>query len=219
MKIPFLSFDATNEEIREEMFKAFHDVYDSKWYILGNNVKKFEQEYAAFNHTNYCVGVSNGLDALYLCLKALGIGDGDEVIVPSNTYIATLLAVSYVGAKPVLVEPRKSTYNLNPDLLEEAITSKTKAIMPVHLYGQCCEMDEITKIANKHGLFVIEDNAQAHGALYNGKLTGSFGHINATSFYPGKSLGALGEAGAITTNRLDLAEKVKSFRNYGSDKK
>ncbi len=219
MKIPFLSFDVINEEIREDMFKAFHDVYDSKWYILGNNVKKFEQEYAAFNHTNYCVGVSNGLDALFLALKALGIGDGDEVIVPSNTYIATLLAVSYVGAKPVLVEPRISTYNLDPGLLEKAITPKTRAIMPVHLYGQCCEMEEITKIANKHGLFVIEDNAQAHGALYNGKLAGSFGHINATSFYPGKNLGALGDAGAITTNNLELAEKVKILRNYGSEKK
>ena len=219
MNIPFLSFDFSNEQIREEMFKAFQNVYDSKWYILGNNVEEFEKEYALFNRTKYCIGVSNGLDALYLSLKSLGIGNGDEVIVPSNTYIATLLAVSYVGATPVLVEPRLSTYNLNPELIESAITPKTKAILPVHLYGQCCEMDEIKRIAANYGLYIIEDNAQAHGAVYNNKLAGSFGNINATSFYPGKNLGALGDAGAITTDNFELSEKVKVLRNYGSQKK
>lgn len=219
MKIPFLSFDYTNDQIKAEMIKEFNDLFDSKWYILGSKVQKFEQEYASFNKTNYAIGVSNGLDALFLCLKALGIQEGDEVIVPSNTYIATLLAISYVGAKPILVEPRIDTYNLNPQLIEASITARTKAIMPVHLYGQCCEMEAILEIAKKHGLYVIEDNAQAHNATYKGLLTGSFGNINATSFYPGKNLGALGDAGAITTNDEALAEKVRMLRNYGSKKK
>jgi len=219
MNIPFLSFDFLNEQISSKMIDAFQDVFDSKWYILGDKVKKFEQQYAEFNKTNYCVGVSNGLDAIHLSLKALGIGKGDEVIVPSNTYIATLLAISYVGATHVLVEPKLSTYNIDIELLEKAISSKTKAILPVHLYGQCCEMDQIIEIAGKYGLYVIEDNAQAHGAMYNNKLAGSFGHVNATSFYPGKNLGALGDAGAITTDSLELAEKIKVLRNYGSEKK
>jgi dTDP-4-amino-4,6-dideoxygalactose transaminase len=163
--------------------------------------------------------VSNGLDALHLALRALEIGEGDEVIVPSNTFIATALAVSYTGAKPVFVEPRIDTYNLNPVLIEGAITPKTKAIMPVHLYGQCCEMEAITEIAKRRSLYVIEDNAQAQGATFNEKLTGTWGDINGTSFYPGKNLGALGDAGAITTNDEKLAEQVKMLRNYGSRRK
>ena len=219
MKIPFLSFDVANDLVRAEMTQAFQDVYESKWYVLGKYVQQFEQEYARFNEVKYAVGVSNGLDALYLSLKALGIGEGDEVIVPSNTYIATVLAVSYVGARPVFVEPRKETCNIDPNLIEAAITAQTKAIMPVHLYGQCCEMEEIMRIASKHDLFIIEDNAQSQGASYNGKLAGSFGNINGTSFYPGKNLGALGDAGAITTNDEQLARRINVLRNYGSQKK
>jgi dTDP-4-amino-4,6-dideoxygalactose transaminase len=219
MKIPFLSFESTNDQIRAEINSAFQEVFESKWYVLGQQVDRFEQAYAAFNQVEQCVGISNGLDALFISLKALGIKAGDEIIVPSNTYIATLLAVSYLGAKPVLVEPRIDTYNINPELIEAAITSKTKAIMPVHLYGQCCEMDAIMAIAKKHGLFVIEDNAQAQGASFTNKLTGSFGDLNGTSFYPGKNLGALGDAGAVTTNSNQLADKVRMLRNYGSQKK
>jgi dTDP-4-amino-4,6-dideoxygalactose transaminase len=219
MKIPFLSFDAINDQVRESAFSAFAKVFDSKWYILGKQVAQFEEAYSTFNRVNHCIGVSNGLDALFLSLKALGIKSGDEVIVPSNTYIATLLAVSYTGAKPVLVEPNHATFNINAGLIENAITSSTKAIMPVHLYGQCCEMDVIMGIAERYNLFVVEDNAQAQGASYKGKLAGSFGHVNGTSFYPGKNLGALGDAGAVTTNNKELAERIRILRNYGSEKK
>ncbi len=201
------------------MKEAFEKVYDSYWYVQGSELEVFEKAYATFNQTECAVGVANGLDALYLSLKALGIQPGDEVIVPSNTYIATVLAVSYLGATPVIVEPRLTTYNINPEFIEQAITPKTKAIMPVHLYGQACEMNAIMEIAHKHNLWVVEDNAQAHGSSYNGKLTGSFGHANGTSFYPGKNLGALGDAGAVTTNNTELAEKIKTLRNYGSSKK
>ena len=219
VKIPFLSFDAGNDRIRNEMIYAFQQVFESKWYVLGNYVQQFEKEYAAFNKVRHCVGVSNGLDALFLSLKALGVVENDEVIVPSNTYIATLLAVSYIGAIPVLVEPKIDTYNIDPEKIEAAITARTKAIMPVHLYGQCCEMKDIMAIAEKHGLFVIEDNAQSQGSSHYGQLAGSFGHINGTSFYPGKNLGALGDAGAVTTNDEELAKKVSVLRNYGSEKK
>lgn len=219
MKIPFLSFDETNTQIRDEIIKSFEEVYDGKWYILGQKLEKFEEEYARFNEVAHCAGISNGLDALFLSLKALGIGEGDEVIVPSNTFIATALAVSYTGAIPVPVEPCVRTYNLDPELIEAAITSKTKAIMPVHLYGQAAQMDEIMVIARKHNLYVIEDNAQAQSATYNGKKTGSFGHISGTSFYPGKNLGALGDAGAITTNDTKTLEAIRALRNYGSEKK
>jgi len=219
MKIPFVSFDYMHQPIKAEMLEAFEAFYDSNWYVLGGRVKSFENEYAAFNKVEYCVGVSNGLDALHIALKTLGIGQGDEVIVPSNTYIATWLAVSYVGAIPVPVEPDLNTYNIDVSKIEAAITAKTKAIMPVHLYGQACEMDAIIAIAQKHNLFVIEDNAQAQGATFNEKLTGSFGDINGTSFYPGKNLGALGDAGGVTTNNPTLAEKAKVLRNYGSQKK
>eukprot|EP01137_Pigoraptor_chileana_P011530 Opistho-2@62541 len=216
MNIPVLDFKGQHQLIKKEMLKAFEDVYDSNWYVLGNHLTNFEQSYAKFNHVKHTIGVSNGLDALYLALKALGIGPGDEVIVPSNTYIATALAVSYTGATPVFAEPDPQTYNINPAEIVKAINSKTKAIMPVHLYGQACEMDAIIEIANQLGLFVIEDNAQAHGATFNGKITGSLGHINGVSFYPGKNLGALGDAGAITTNDDLLAETVRCLRNYGS---
>jgi dTDP-4-amino-4,6-dideoxygalactose transaminase len=219
MNIPFLSFDTSNDMIKAEMSAAFNEVFDSKWYILGEKVKKFEKEYREFNDVAHCVGVSNGLDALHLALKSVGVGPGDEVIVPSFTYIATLLAISYVGAKPVLVEPDPRTYNIDPKKIGTAITSKTKAIIPVHLYGQCCEMKEIMKVASEHHLFVIEDNAQAQGSTYSGQLAGSFGHVNGTSFYPGKNLGALGDAGAVTTNDAVLAERVFVLRNYGSEKK
>lgn len=219
MQIPFLSFAETNKQIKGEIISGFEKFFDKSLYVLGEEVKTFEQSYAVFNQTKYCVGISNGLDALHLALKSLYIGKGDEVIVPSNTFIATVLAVSFVGATPVFVEPDIHTYNIDPSKIEAAITSHTKAIMPVHLYGQACEMDAIMKLAEKHGLKVIEDNAQAQGAMFHNKLVGSFGHINATSFYPGKNLGALGDAGGITTDDEDLANKVRMLRNYGSEKK
>ena len=195
------------------------DVYDSHWYVLGAAVEAFEREYAAFNHVGHCVGVANGLDALHLALRALGVGEGDEVIVPSNTYIATWLAASFVGARPVPVEPNPDTYNLDPARVEAAITSRTKVIMPVHLYGQACEMDALMALAARHNIAVVEDNAQSQGAAWNGRLAGSFGALNGTSFYPGKNLGALGDAGAITTNDAELTQRVRTLRNYGSQKK
>lgn len=217
--IPFLNFEPVHSEIKSDMHLAFQRVYDSHWYIQGKELAEFEKLYSELNCVSHAVGVSNGLDALVLSLRVLGIGDGDEVIVPSNTYIATPLAVSQVGATPVFVEPCIYTYNLDPFLIEPAITPKTKAIMPVHLYGQACEMDAIIQIAQKHGLFIVEDNAQAHLSSFNGKLTGTFGHVNGTSFYPGKNLGALGDAGAITTNDDELANRLRTLRNYGSAKK
>lgn len=219
MEIPFLSFRFMNHEIKEEILASFAKFFDSPHYILGSGVGNFENEYATFNKVQYCIGVSNGLDALFLALKALGIGSGDEVIVPSNTYIASLIAISNVGARPVLVEPNEATYNIDHTKIERAITSRTKAIMPVHLYGQACEMRQISKIAQEREVKIIEDNAQAHGACCAGKLTGSWGHANATSFYPGKNLGAFGDAGAVTTNDSSIAERVKTLRNYGSQKK
>jgi dTDP-4-amino-4,6-dideoxygalactose transaminase len=219
MHIPYLSFEAMHGGIREEMIGAFRDVYDSHWYVLGKEVASFEERYAAFNGVRHCVGVSNGLDALHLALKSLGIGPGDEVILPSNTYIATVLAVSYTGATPIFAEPDPRTYNLDPARVAAAITPRTKAIMPVHLYGQACDMRALMEVADRKGLAVIEDNAQAHGAAFDGRLTGAWGHINATSFYPGKNLGALGDAGAVTTDDADLAAKVATLRNYGSQKK
>lgn len=219
MNIPFLSFEYINRQVKAETMEVFERFFDKAWYILGDEVKNFEAAYAQYNQTAFAVGVSNGLDALHISLKALGVGEGDEVIVPSNTYIATLLAVSYVGATPVLVEPDAETYNIDPANIEKAITSKTRAILPVHLYGQACDMESIMKIAEKHKLSVVEDNAQAHGATFNGRMTGNWGHINATSFYPGKNLGAFGDAGGITTNDARLADKAKVLRNYGSHKK
>ena len=219
MNIPFLSFAPMHSSIKTEMMNAFEKVYDSYWYVNGESVNNFEKEYAAYNQVENVVGVSNGLDALFLALKVLGVGAGDEVIVPSNTYIATALAATYIGATPIFVEPNIDTYNIDPSKIEAAITPKTKAIMPVHLYGQCCEMEAIMQIAKKHNLVVIEDNAQSQGASYNGKLTGSWGNANGTSFYPGKNLGAIGDAGAVTTNDANIATQLKSLRNYGSAKK
>lgn len=219
MVIPFFSFEAIHNPIKLEMMQAFEKVIDSGWFILGNSVSEFEQQYATYTNISECVGVSNGLDALTLSLKALNIGEGDEVIVPSNTYIATVLAVSFIGATPIFAEPNSKTYNIDPTAIRAKITNKTKAIIPVHLYGQPCEMTEIMQIAEQHNLKVIEDNAQSQGALFDSKMTGSFGHCNATSFYPGKNLGALGDAGAITTNDSSIARRIKRLRNYGSDKK
>ena len=217
--IKFLDFSFTQQQIKPQIQSAFERVYDSQWFIQGQELNQFEIEYAQLNQIRFAVGVSNGLDALVLALRSLDIGPGHEVIVPSNTYIATVLAVTHVGATPVFVEPRISTYNINPELILGAITKSTKAIMPVHLYGQACEMDEIMKIGKSHNLFVIEDNAQAHLSSFNGKLTGSFGDVNGTSFYPGKNLGALGDAGAVTTDNEILARKIEILRNYGSQKK
>lgn len=219
MVIPFLNFEPTHKLLKQEMQAAFENVYDSNWYILGNQLAAFEKLYSQFNQVNYTIGVSNGLDALQLALTIAGVKSGDEVIVPSNTYIATWLAVSFLGAIPVPVEPNIETCNLDPDKIETALTEKTIAIIPVHLYGQACEMEKIVELAGKYDLKVIEDNAQAQGASYKMKLTGSFGDINATSFYPGKNLGALGDAGAITTNSEEYAIRARRLRNYGSEKK
>jgi dTDP-4-amino-4,6-dideoxygalactose transaminase len=219
MKIPFVNFEPMHHALQAAMQAAFQRVYDANWFVLGKEVEAFETAYAQLNPVKYCVGISNGLDALHLALKTMGIGVGDEVIVPSNTYIATWLAVSYTGATPIPVEPNTETYNLDPAKLEEAITSRTKAILPVHLYGQSCNMTSILNIAKKYDLKVVEDNAQAQGASWEGCLTGSFGHITATSFYPGKNLGALGDAGAITTNSIEYAEQIPIYRNYGSKQK
>lgn len=219
MNIPFLSFDAVNRRIKTEITHVFETVFDDAWYIMGKQLTAFEQEYAAFNKVQHAIGISNGLDALHIALKSVGVNAGDEVIVPSHTYIATVLAVSYTGATPVFVEPDPLTYNIDVTKIEAAISSRTKAIMPVHLYGQACNMEAIERIAAKHQLTIIEDNAQAHGATWNQKITGSWGHINATSFYPGKNLGALGDAGAVTTNDAALAAKASMLRNYGSVKK
>ena len=215
----FLDLSIVYDELKSEFDTAYQRVMDSGWYLQGEEVAQFEVEFADYSDTQYCVGVGNGLEALELLLRAYNIGEGDEVIVPSNTYIATWLAVSYVGAKVVPVEPDINTYNLNPDLVEEKITRKTKAIMPVHLYGQPCDMDPIMQIANKHDLIVIEDAAQAHGALYNGRKVGSLGHAAGFSLYPGKNLGAFGDAGAIVTDNKDVADKVRILGNYGSKKK
>ena len=216
MNIPFVSFEYMHKPLKASMMQAFEDFYDSSWYILGDRVKKFESEYSFYNKVGFTVGVSNGLDAIFLSLKALGIGPGDEVIVPSNTYIATWLAIEYTGAKIVPVEPCLNTYNIDVKIIESLISNSTKAILPVHLYGQACDMTTICTIAKKYGLYVIEDNAQSQGAIWDNQLTGSFGDVNATSFYPGKNLGALGDAGAITTNSAILNEKIRALRNYGS---
>lgn len=219
MKVDFASFEHMHKEIEEEVLEKFKEVYKKNWFIQGTEVEAFENEYAQYCGTKYAVGCGNGLDALFLILKAYGITKGDEVIVPSNTYIATALAVSYTGAIPIFVEPSIESFNIDVEKIEEKITDKTKAIMAVHLYGQPADMDAINAIAKKHSLKVIEDAAQAHGALYNGKKVGSLGDAAGFSFYPGKNLGALGDAGAITTNDKELADKVRALGNYGSDYK
>lgn len=219
MKIPFVSFLPMEKELNADIRNAFDRVFTRSWYIEGKEDEAFEKAFAEYCGVDHCVGCGNGLDALMLSLKALGVGHGDEVIVPSNTYIATALAVTYVGATPVFVEPELDTFLINPVLIELAISRKTKAIMPVHLYGQACDMDAIMSIAKKHDLFVVEDCAQAHGATYKGKRVGSFGDAAGFSFYPGKNLGALGDAGAAVTNNKEIADKIRAFGNYGSDYK
>ena len=215
-KIPFYNIGDSYKELKSEIDSAVAKVLSSGWYILGKEVASFEEDFAEFIGTKYCVGTSNGLDALFLVLKAWDIGEGDEVIVPSNTYIATWLAVSYAGAKPIPVEPDIRTFNIDPALIEEKITKRTKAIIPVHLYGMPADMDPIMDLAEKYDLKVLEDSAQAHSAVYGNKKCGSLGTASAFSFYPGKNLGAFGDGGAITTNDPDLAEKVCCLSNYGS---
>lgn len=219
MKIPFLDLEAPYQELKVELDATYRRVMESGWYILGPEVEAFERDFAEYCNVKHCVGVGNGLDALHLILRAYGIGKGDEVIVPANTYIATWLAVTYAGATPVPVEPDEKTYNLDPSIVELAITNRTRAIIPVHLYGQPADMYPILNIAGQYGLKVIEDAAQAHGALYRGKRTGSLGDAAGFSFYPGKNLGALGDGGAVTTNDDGLADRVRTLRNYGSREK
>jgi len=219
MSVPFLDLKSINLRSKDDFSEALNRVLESGWFILGKETTAFESEFAAYCDSKHCIGVGNGLEALHLILRAYGVGDGDEVIVPSNTYIATWLAVSSVGAKPVPVEPDIQTYNIDPELIEASISPNTKAIIVVHLYGQCADMDPIMAIAEKHGLKVIEDAAQAHGALYKGRKAGSLGHAAGFSFYPGKNLGALGDGGAVTTRDSELAENIRVLRNYGSEKK
>lgn len=214
--IPFLDLGAAYRELKTEIDDAVSRVLAGGYYILGPELEAFEADYATYCGAKYAVGVGNGLDALHLTLLAMGVGTGDEVIVPSNTYIATWLSVSQCGAIPVPVEPNPSTYNVDPSRIEAAVTSRTKVILPVHLYGQPADLDPIIAIARKRGLWVLEDAAQAHGALYKGKRIGAHGDAVAWSFYPGKNLGALGDGGAVTTNSAELAERVRVLRNYGS---
>lgn len=216
MKIDFLNLKLANARFEPEIRDAIHRVIDSGRYVLGDETNAFESEFATYCGVEHCIGVANGLDALYLILRAYGIGDGDEVIVPSNTFIATWLAVSQVGARVVPVEPIDETCNIDPARIEAAITSRTRAIMPVHLYGQPADMDPINSIAKMYGLRVIEDAAQAHGARYHGRRVGGLGDAAGFSFYPGKNLGALGDGGAITTNDAALAATLRKLRNYGS---
>ncbi len=221
--IPFLDLKGINAQYREKLIEACTKVIDSGWYVQGSEHKEFEKEFAEYCGSKYAIGVANGLDALILILRAYKelefMEDGDEVIVPSNTYIASILAISENNLVPLLVEPQIDTYLIDPSKIEEKITSKTKAIMPVHLYGQTCEMDEINTIAKKYNLKVIEDSAQAHGAYYKDKRAGNLGDASGFSFYPGKNLGALGDGGAVTTNDEELANTIKALGNYGSHKK
>lgn len=223
MKVPFLNYRMVNEPYFEEELAACRRVMESGWYILGKEVEAFESEYAAYVGTKHCIGVANGLDALTLILEAykeLGaMKSGDEVIVPSNTYIASILAISRAGLTPVPVEPDLKSYELDPEQIEAAITERTRAILPVHLYGQCADMTRINAIAKKHGLKVIEDGAQSHGATHHGVKSGALGDAAGHSFYPGKNLGAIGDAGAVTTDDVELAQVIRALRNYGSDKK
>jgi len=216
MSVPFLDLKAINLSHADELEAAFKRVLHSGWYILGSETANFEKNFAAYCGSAHGIGVANGLDAIFMILKGYGIGPGDEVIVPSNTFIATWLAVSHCGATPVPVEPVEATYNIDPSRIEAAITPRTKAIMPVHLYGQPADMPAIMAIAAKHNLKVIEDSAQAHGARCHGKLAGQLGHAAAFSFYPGKNLGALGDGGAVTTGDDALADSIRTYRNYGS---
>lgn len=219
ISVSFLNLKVSHDEIENELKQAYNRVMASGWYVQGNELSSFETEFARYCQSQHCIGVGNGLDALHLILKAYDIGVGDEVIVPTNTFIATWLAVTYCGATPVPVEPDEYTYNLDPQLIEAAITRRTRAIMVVHLYGQPAAMDEIKSIAKKYNLKVIEDAAQAHGALYKGKKVGSLGDAAAFSFYPAKNIGAIGDGGAVTTNDAMLADKIRLLRNYGSKEK
>ncbi len=214
--IPFLDLNSPYLELKQELDEAYFRVMKSGWYILGKELEDFEEEFAVLCNVKHCIGVGNGLEALHLILRAFGIGAGDEVIVPANTYIATWLAVSYAGATPVPVEPDERTFNIDPAKIEKAISGRTKAILPVHLYGQPVDMDPILSIAGQYNLKVIEDAAQAHGATYKNKRVGGIGDAAGFSFYPGKNLGAFGDAGAVTTNDPDLATRVRVLRNYGS---
>jgi Predicted pyridoxal phosphate-dependent enzyme apparently involved in regulation of cell wall biogenesis len=215
-QVPFLDLKQPYVELKHEIDAAIQRVVSSGWYILGEEVRAFEEEYAAWCGAAHCVGVSNGLDALHLVLRAWDIGSGDEVIVPANTYVATWLAVSYAGATPVPVEPDPGTYNIDPERIAAAVTKRTKAILAVHLYGQPADMDAINAVAREHGLKTLEDCAQAHGAALRGRPAGTLGDAAAWSFYPGKNLGALGDAGAVTTNDSHLAERIRTLANYGS---
>lgn len=216
MNVPFLDLKSGYLELKNEIDAAISRVLQSGWYILGSEVDAFEQSYAEYCNSQYCVGVGNGLDALILALKAMGVGVGDEVIVPANTYIATWLAVSHCGATPVPVEPDADSYNIDPSRIEAAITARTKVILPVHLYGQTADLTAILAIAKQHKLLVLEDAAQAHGAIYNGTPIGAHSDAVAWSFYPGKNLGAYGDGGAVTTNNADIAKQLTALRNYGS---
>ena len=216
MNIPFVSFRPMENELNTGLREAFDRVLHSSWYIRGREDEAFEKAFASYCDTGFCVGTGSGLDALMLALKALPVSSGDEVIIPSNTFIATALAVSYAGAKPVLAEPDIRTFTIDPERIEEVITEKTRAIIPVHLYGQVCDMDPVMEIAERYRLRVIEDCAQAHGALYKGRKAGSFGDAAGFSFYPGKNLGALGDAGAVVTDDEEMADKIRILGNYGS---
>lgn len=216
MRIDYTDFKRMHEPIREELLQCYLDVYNNQWFIQGEKLASFEKEFADYCGSGYCIGVGNGLDALRLILMAYDIGEGDEVIVPSNTFIATVLAVSYVGATPVFVEPDMKTLLIDPDLIEEKITDKTKAIIAVHLYGRMAEMNRINAIAQKYSIKVFEDAAQAHGASLNGRKAGAWGDASGFSFYPGKNLGALGDAGAVVTSHREIADKVRALGNYGS---
>lgn len=214
--IPFLDLKSINGSIQGEILEAIQRVVASGWYILGRELELFEEEYATYCGAKHCVGVANGLDALHLSLLAMGVEAGDEVIVPSNTYIATWLAVNQCGAIPVPVEPTEETHTLDPCLVEAAITPRTKVVLPVHLYGHPADMDSILAVAHHHGLKVLEDAAQSHGAEYKGQRVGAHGDAVAWSFYPGKNLGALGDGGAVTTNDAEIADRIRLLRNYGS---
>ena len=217
--IKFLDLKKINNRYREEIDSRIKDILDKGWYLQGEENENFTKNFANFCGTKFALGVANGLDALNLIIKAYGFGNGDEIIVPANTYIATILAISENGCIPILVEPDIKTYNINPDSIEEKITTKTKAIMVVHLYGQAVQMEKIWKIAKKYNLKIIEDSAQAHGAIYQENRTGNLGDASGFSFYPGKNLGCIGDGGAVTTNDEELFNKIKAIANYGSDRK
>lgn len=217
--IKFLDLKKINNRYREEIDSRIKDILDKGWYLQGEENENFTKNFANFCGTKFALGVANGLDALNLIIKAYGFGNGDEIIVPANTYIATILAISENGCIPILVEPDIKTYNINPDSIEEKITTKTKAIMVVHLYGQAVQMEKIWKIAKKYNLKIIEDSAQAHGAIYQENRTGNLGDASGFSFYPGKNLGCMGDGGAVTTNDEELFNKIKAIANYGSDRK